>query len=57
MGEHKYNPIAIAAKKGELPPKERGISKKEAERRAHQLIRELTGVAVWERTMWGRSEN
>lgn len=57
MGEHKHNPTAIAAKKGELPPKERGISKKKTERRAHQLIRELTGIAVWERAMWGRSEN
>ena len=57
MGEHKYNPIAIAAKKGELPPKERGISKREAERRAHQFIREMTGVAALERAMWGRSES
>ena len=23
MGQHKYNPIAIAAKNGELPPKKR----------------------------------
>lgn len=34
MGAHKHNPTAIAAKKGELPPKskENRMSKKEFER-------------------------
>lgn len=32
MGAHKYNPVAIAAKRGELPPKKPKLSKKELER-------------------------
>lgn len=33
MGQHKHNPTAIAAKKGELPPKQREkqLTKREAE--------------------------
>ena len=29
MGQHKYNPIAIAAKNGEIKPKEKSLSKSE----------------------------
>lgn len=29
MGAHKYNPVAIAAKEGKLPPKPRELSLKE----------------------------
>lgn len=32
MGAHKYNPTAIAAKNGELPPKKRKISTAELQR-------------------------
>lgn len=32
MGQHKYNPTAIAAKSGELPPKPKKMGKREAER-------------------------
>ena len=34
MGQHKHNPTAIAAAKGELPPKkrERQLTKRQAER-------------------------
>lgn len=32
MGQHKYNPIAIAAKNGELPPKPKKMGKRESER-------------------------
>ena len=33
MGQHKYNPTAIAAKNGTLPPKERPkLTKRQAER-------------------------
>lgn len=34
MGQHKHNPTAIAAAKGELPPKtrERRLTKRQAER-------------------------
>lgn len=31
MGQHKYNPTAIAAKNGELPPKPKKPSKRERE--------------------------
>ena len=32
MGQHKYNPTAIAAAKGELPPKPKKLGKRESER-------------------------
>lgn len=32
MGQHKHNPTAIAAKKGELPPKPKKMGKRESER-------------------------
>lgn len=38
MGQHKYNPTAIAAKNGELPPKPKMMGKSEAER---LLLREI----------------
>lgn len=38
MGEHKTNPVAIAAKKGELPPKKKPLSKRETERLLMQEI-------------------
>ena len=31
MGQHKFNPTAIAAKNGELPPKPPKMSKRESE--------------------------
>ena len=44
MGAHKYNPTAIAAKNGELPPKPPKKSKREIEREISDLIREKTGI-------------
>lgn len=41
MGAHKYNPIAIAAKKGELPPKPPKMSKRERERLMYAKCQEL----------------
>ena len=32
MGQHKYNPTAIAAKKGEIKPRVKGHSEKEFEK-------------------------
>lgn len=32
MGQHKYNPIAIAFRNGEIPRKKKHLSKKEAEK-------------------------
>ena len=42
MGQAKYNPRAIAAKKGELPPKEPKISKREIERKLYAAF--LSGM-------------
>lgn len=44
MGHHKHNPTAIAAKNGELPPKEKGPSKRERERQMMKLIEDRTGL-------------
>lgn len=42
MGQHKTNPTALAAQRGELPPKERSsISKREQDRRMYAKIYEL----------------
>ena len=41
MGEHKHNPTAIAAKNGELPPKQKKMSKREAERLLYTKCRDL----------------
>lgn len=38
MGQHKTNPTAIAAKRGEIPPKPKSLSKRESER---LLMREI----------------
>lgn len=38
MGHHKYNPTAIAAKEGKLPPKLPKKSKKEQERELSGMI-------------------
>lgn len=41
MGAHKYNPTAIAAKNGELPPKPPKMSKRERERLIMAQINEI----------------
>ena len=41
MGQHKYNPTAIAAKNGELPPKPKHMSKREVERLMHAKCQEI----------------
>lgn len=41
MGQHKYNPTAIAAARGELPPRPPKVSKKAMKR---QLYRELRNI-------------
>lgn len=43
MGQHKYNPTAVAAKNGELPPKPERPSKREIER---DMYRELYNAMV-----------
>ena len=45
MSEHKYNPTAIAAKNGQLPPKERPkLSKRQADAVMRQRIEDVTGI-------------
>ena len=45
MSEHKYNPTAIAAKNGELPPKERPkLSKRQADALMRKRIEDDTGI-------------
>ena len=38
MGQHKYNPKAIAAKNGEIPPKPKPPSKREREAAAYMAF-------------------
>lgn len=51
MGQHKYNPTAIAAKNGELPPKPQKMSKREYEALLTAKIREVTGINELEKHM------
>ena len=51
MGQHKYNPTAIAAKNGELPPKPKGISKRDRDRLLMAAIYEKTGIGAIERSL------
>ena len=45
MGQHKYNPTAIAAKNGELPPKEQPrLSKRQMEALMRKHSEDVTGV-------------
>jgi hypothetical protein len=41
MGQHKYNPTAIAAAKGELPPKPKKMGKRESERLMYAKCQEI----------------
>lgn len=41
MGQHKYNPTAIAAAKGELPPKHKKMGKRESERLLYAKCAEI----------------
>lgn len=46
MGEHKYNPVAIAAKNGELPPKKPGVSMRKRKLLMMAKIEQLTGASA-----------
>ena len=41
MGQHKHNPVAIAAKKGKLPPKPKKMSKRESDRLLYAKCQEV----------------
>lgn len=52
MGQHKYNPTAIAARNGELPPKEQlKLSKRQADALMRRRIQDLTGIATLQKVM------
>lgn len=53
MGEHKHNPTAIAAKKGELPPKKKPMSKREVDRLLRKRIQDATGLPQIVRSLGG----
>lgn len=44
MGQHKHNPIAIAAKNGELPPKKKKLTKRQRDAIIQNYIEERTGL-------------
>ena len=57
MGQHKHNPTAIAAAKGELPPKkrERQLTKRQAERLLKaEILRRCTPLYVFSPEMQSR---
>lgn len=56
MGEHKYNPTAIAVKNGEIPPKKKPIGKAETNKWVYEWIREHTLLPIMGREM-GRNYN
>lgn len=50
MGEHKYNPTAVAAKNGELPPKQHLYGNKaDAYKMVYDYLYEKTALGVIER--------
>nr|DAM19070.1 MAG TPA: hypothetical protein [Caudoviricetes sp.] len=49
MGQHKHNPTAIAAAKGELPPKEKPMGTAESREWVYTWIREHTPLGIMER--------
>lgn len=52
MGQHKHNPTAIAAKNGELPPKEQPrLSKRQIDALIYKRIRDVTGVTDIQRVL------
>lgn len=46
MGQHKHNPTAIAAKKGELTPKPKKMSKAQRDALLTKKIRDVTGITT-----------
>lgn len=47
MGQHKTNPVALAAARGELPPRPPKISKREMDRILYAKVNQL----MWETLM------
>lgn len=53
MGEHKHNPTAIAAKNGELQPKQRPMSKRQMDAIIRKRIQDATGLPQIVRSLGG----
>ena len=53
MGEHKHNPTAIAAKKGELPLKKPKMSKRKLDVLMRKKIQDATGLSRIVRALGG----
>ena len=52
MGQHKHNPTAIAARNGELPPKEQPkLSKRQMDALIYKRIQDVTGVTDIQRAL------
>ena len=52
MGQHKHNPTAIAAKNGELPPKEQPrLSKRQMDALIYKRIQDVTGMTDIQRAL------
>ena len=52
MGQHKHNPTAIAARNGELPPKEQPkLSKRQADALMRRRVQDLTGITTLQKVM------
>lgn len=51
MGEHKYNPTAIAFKNGEIPPKKKPVGKAETNKWVYEWIREHTLLPIMGREL------
>ena len=52
MGQHKYNPTAIAAKNTELPPKEQPrLSKRQMDALMRRRVQDLTGITTLQKVM------
>lgn len=55
MGQHRYNPTAQAAARGELPPKPPKTPKRELERRMYSAIAQMTGQSELIRMLGGKT--
>ena len=46
MGQHKFNPTAIAAKNDKLPPRNKDMSKRETDAWLRKKIQDVTGLSA-----------
>ena len=54
MGQHKTNPVAIAAKNGEFPPKEKPkLSKRQRDALMYKIVEDRSGITTIKRAIGG----